>query len=67
MLSLSSARTLATECLKATQSKYKAAYNRKMRPGHFQLGDWVLVHFPQREWSKKKTLDHGMGPTVLYN
>ena len=60
------ARLLAEEItIKAAQSKHRAAYDRKVRPSHFQLGDWVLVHYPHEDGRKENSLDHGMVPIVL--
>ena len=47
ILSLSTARELAAESIKKSQRKYKALYDRKAASVHLQVGDWVLVKFPQ--------------------
>ena len=56
VLSLSSARELAADSIRKAQVKYKAAYDRKATPMHYQVGDWVLVKFPQEETGKHRKL-----------
>ena len=46
MLSLSSAR----------QRKYKTQYDRKATQHKYQIGDWVLVRFPNEESGKQRKL-----------
>ena len=41
MVSLHSARTLATQSIQEAQRQYKKHYV------DYQVGDWVLVHFPK--------------------
>ena len=48
MFSLSSARELAASSIHTAQKRYKRHYDKKSRPVPFQLGDWVLVRFPQK-------------------
>ena len=55
MTSLTSARDLAAKAIRKAQNKYKHQYDRSARQVNIQLGDWVLVYFPQDEsgrWRK---------------
>ena len=56
MLSLSSARDLAVQSIKQAQIKYKKVYDKKSVPSRLQVGDWVLVRFPQDEVGKMRKL-----------
>lgn len=56
VLSLSSARTLATNSIKKAQSRYKAQYDKKSRPVNHKVGDWVLVRFPREESGRLRKL-----------
>ena len=56
MLSLSSARDLAIQSIKQAQIKYKRVYDKKSVPSQLQVGDWVLVRFPQDEVGKMRKL-----------
>ena len=56
VLSLSSARTLAANSIKKAQRRYKAQYDKKTRPVHHRVGDWVLVRFPHEESGKQRKL-----------
>ncbi len=56
ILSLSTARELAAESIKKAQKKSKALYDRKATTTHLQVGDWVLVRFPQEEVGKLRKL-----------
>ena len=49
MLSLSAAREQATKCIQKAQKRYKAQYDKKATEVTYQLGDWVLIRFPQEE------------------
>ena len=51
----STARCLAADSIQSAQRKYKAAYDKKSTPTSYNLGDWVLVKFPQEEtgWNRK--------------
>ncbi len=44
ILSLSSARELAAESVRAAQKQYKGQYDKKAQPTKYQLGDWVLAN-----------------------
>ena len=46
-------RKPAAESIRAAQSRYK---DRLSREADYQLGDWVLVHFPQDETSRQHKL-----------
>ena len=56
ILSLSTARRLAAESITMAQAKYKGIYDRKSQEVNYQLGDWVMVRFPQEETSKQRKL-----------
>ena len=56
MLSLSSARDSAVQSIKQAQVKYNKAYDRRSAPSRVQVGDWVLVRFPQEEVGKIRKL-----------
>jgi transposase InsO family protein len=56
ILSLSTARKLAAESIRAAQSRYKGSYDRSSREADYQLGDWVLVRFPQDETGRQRKL-----------
>ena len=56
VLSLSTARKMAAESIRKAQAKYKRIYDRDTRPVHFNIGDWVLVKFPQDEAGKQRKL-----------
>ena len=47
MISLTSARELATQEIQKSQARYKKYHDRQARRTKFRLGDWVLVYFPQ--------------------
>ena len=47
MLSLSSARDVATQSIRKAQEWYKQYYDKKATSTEFKLGQWVLVRFPQ--------------------
>ena len=62
VLSLSTARRLAAESIQAAHAKYKRSYDRHSREIDYQLGDWVLIRFPQEESGRSTNyLVHGMG------
>ena len=54
--SLSSARELAVDSIRAAQARYKHYYDRKSRPVTLKLGDWVLIRFPKDEAGKQRKL-----------
>ena len=56
VLSLSTARKLAAESIKSAQSRYKKTYDKLSREADYQLGDWVLVRFPQEETGRQRKL-----------
>ena len=56
VLSLSTARKLAAESIKSAQSRYKKTYDQLSREANYQLGDWVLVRFPQEETGRQRKL-----------
>ena len=49
---LSSACDLAAQSIKQTQVIYKKVYDKKSDPSRLQVGDWVLMRFPQEEVGK---------------
>ena len=56
VLSLSAARRLAAEAIRAAQTKYKTSYDRHSQDMDYQIGDWVLVRFPQDEMGRMRKL-----------
>ena len=56
VLSLSAAHRLAAEAIRASQTKYKASYDRHSRDMDYQIGDWVLVRFPQDDTGRLRKL-----------
>lgn len=54
--SLSSARELAAVHIQKAQQKYKSQYDKKTYEVKCQVGDWVLVRFPQEESGKMRKL-----------
>ena len=56
VLSLSSARKLAAAHIRAAQNRYKAVYDRWVRGRQHQVGDWVLLRFPQEESGRQRKL-----------
>ena len=56
VLSLSLARKLAADSIRAAQCKYKDQYDKRARAVTFKVGDWVLVRFPQEESGKQRKL-----------
>ena len=65
--SLSSARELAVDSIRAAQARYKHYYDKKSRPVTLKLGDWVLIRFPQDEAGKQRKLSrpwHGPGTAL---
>ena len=56
VLSLSTARRLAAESIKVAQARYKRTYDKSSRVPDYQLGDWVLVRFPQEETGRLRKL-----------
>jgi hypothetical protein len=55
-LSLTSARELAATSFQRAQQRYKKLYDRKAVKRDYQIGDWVLVRFPQEESGKQRKL-----------
>ena len=56
MLNLSSARKLAQTTLQRALKCYKNSYDKHCHPNHYQLGDWILIRFPQDETGKDRKL-----------
>ena len=56
ILSLSSARQLAAESIKSAQARYRRTYDKLSREVNYQLGDWVMIRFPQEETGKRRKL-----------
>ena len=64
-LSLTSARELAATSIRNAQQRYKRLYDQKAVKKNYQVGDWVLVKFPQEESGKQRKLSrpwHGPAP-----
>lgn len=63
VVSLSSARELAAKSIQRAQRKYKASYDQRAMQKHYQVGDWILIRFPQDESGKDCKLSrpwHGL-------
>ena len=56
ILSLSTARRLAAEAIKGAQTRYKRTYDQRSKEVNYQLGDWVMVKFPQEETGRLRKL-----------
>ena len=56
ILSLSTARRLAAEAIKGAQIRYKRTYDQRSKEVNYQLGDWVMVKFPQEETGRLRKL-----------
>ena len=56
--SLSSARKLAATSTQKAQVKYKKHYDKKARPLPHEVGDWILIRFPQEETGANRKLSH---------
>ena len=56
MLSLSSARKLAGEAVKRAQKKYKRNYDRHSHETSYDVGEWILIRFPQEEKGRNRKL-----------
>ena len=56
VLSLTSARDLATQSIRKAQNQYKSQYDKKGTKRTYQVGDWVLVKFPAEESGKNRKL-----------
>ena len=52
VLSLSTARELATKSIKATQTHHKKQYDKRAKVVDMRVGDWTFVHFPQDKTGK---------------
>ena len=70
MLSLSSARDIATRSIQKSQQQYKKYYNNKATSTKFRVGQWVLVKFPQEESGRQTKLSrpwHGPYRIISHN
>ena len=56
ILALSNARKLAAESIQEAQKRYKRNYNRTGRTTTYQLGDCILIRFPQEETGANRKL-----------
>ena len=54
VLSLSSARELASKSIAQVQARYKSQYDKKTVASDYRVGDWVLVKFPHEETGKHR-------------
>ena len=53
---LSKARKLAADNIQRAQRRYKKQYDRHAKPMPYQVGDWVLIRFPQEESGANRKL-----------
>ena len=63
MLTLSSARELASKCIERAQRRYKNQHDRKATQTQYKIGEWVLVRFPHEETGRLRKLSrpwHGL-------
>ncbi|MCG8620907.1 MAG: hypothetical protein MJE68_02745, partial [Proteobacteria bacterium] len=65
MLSLSSAREIATQSIQKSQKQYKKHYDAKATRTKFKVGQWVLVRFPQEESGHQRKLSRPWHETIL--
>ena len=56
VLTLSSARETALECIRKAQSRYKTSYDRRADSYSYRVGDWVLIRFPSEETGRLRKL-----------
>ena len=56
MVLSSTTRSLAIKANKEAQQQYKSQYDKTAKTSKFQVGDWVLVYFPQDETGKNRKL-----------
>ena len=56
ILSLTSARELATESIRKAQKRYKDLHDRKTKQVDYQVGDWVFNKFPTEETGPNRKL-----------
>ena len=56
IVSLSSARKLAASSIQAAQVRYKKYYDKKSHSVKYQVGEWVLIHFPHEETGRQRKL-----------
>ena len=56
VFSLSSARQLAANCIKAAQQRYKKYHDRHATPYRYRVGTWVFIRFPQEETGRLRKL-----------
>ena len=49
IMTLSNARKMAAESIQGAQVKYKRNYDCKCRVQTYQLGEWIMIYFPQEE------------------
>ena len=54
--SLSSAREIAATSIQRAQVKYKKQYDKKAKPLPHEVGDWILIRFPQEETGANRKL-----------
>ena len=58
---LSKARKLAADNIQRAQRKYKKQYDKHTKPIPYQVGDWVLIRFPQEESGANRKLSRPWG------
>ena len=56
VLSLSTARQLAADAIRAAQATYKQSYDWSSCAIDYKVGDWVVVKFPQDETGRMRKL-----------
>ena len=58
MVSVTSARELATQNIRGAQDHYKKQYDRRAKPPGYKVGQWVLIRFPHEESGHLRKLSH---------
>ena len=56
ILALSNARKLAADSIQEAQKRYKRNYDHTSRTTTYQLGEWILIRFPQEESGANRKL-----------
>jgi hypothetical protein len=56
VLSMSSAREMASTCIAKAQANYKRSYDKQSKAFPLRVGDWAFVRFPHEESRKNRKL-----------
>ena len=55
---LASSRELAETTIRRAQKRYKGQFDRRAQQRPYNVGDWVMVKFPQKEQGRMRKLSH---------